>query len=155
MSKSCFNYEKLSVDCVDNNFCIRLMVILFMVVIFFRFVFVRNNFFLFVLFFNSINNSSFFNNWSINFSCFIINKNNFVKCNFCFCFNVKFFNVDSLFYFNFNLFIISFDDCVCVYDVFFIKIFCEVFFCEDLFINCESFVLFNLMIFVWLYRMCI
>ncbi|EAO72833.1 ribosomal protein L21 [Streptococcus agalactiae CJB111] len=154
-SKSCFNHEKLSVDCVDNNFCIRLTVTLFTVATFFRFVFVRNNFLLFALFFNSTNNSSSFNNWSTNFSCFTTNKNNFVKCNFCSCFNVKFFNVDSLSYFNFNLFTTSFDDCVCAHDAPPIKISCEVSLCEDSPINRESLALLNLTIFARLHRMCI
>ncbi|AAN58562.1 hypothetical protein SMU_847c [Streptococcus mutans UA159] len=106
----------LSVDSFDNNFGIRLTVTLFTVTTFFRFVFVSNNFLLFSLFFNSSNNSSSLNNWSTNNSFVATDKNNLIKGYFCSSFNIKFFNIDCLIDFNFNLFSTSFDDCVCAHD---------------------------------------
>ena len=105
----------LSVDSVDNNFCVRLTVTLFAVATFFRFVLEGNNFFLFTLFFNSTNNSSASNKWSTHNSFLTTNKNYFFESNFLTCFNVKFLNVDSLTDFNFNLFAASFNDCVCAH----------------------------------------
>src|SRR3954451_10335399 len=85
---------------------------LLLVVVFLRFVLENSNFLLTTLLFNFSCNRSACNNRASYFYVFTANEKNFVKSNCFTSFCIKFFNVDSLAFFDFHLFTTSFNNCV-------------------------------------------